>query len=156
MSRDTLMKLRYQSENGGKIYGNKPGILSGEIANPKVDVLTLSSDYKGLYFDNEYNFIDRSELLSLIEEIKNLQEFNITPSGLIEKLDSKYKLDDMRYQIDNLVFSRIKTIRLYNFLSTKNLSDENALIIALTYNSVIKRDEYLKVEEAIKSLVGGN
>ncbi len=157
ISRDALMKLRYASENGQKIYGNKPGILSGEITNPKVDVLTLPLDYKNLYFDNEYTFTSKGDLAKYKEELSYKKDFDLTISENILKLDSKYKVDDLRYKINGLTFSRLKTIRLYNFFITKNIPVKEAMLIALTYNSVIKRDEYLTLETEISNLLeGGN
>ncbi len=157
ITRDTLMKLRYQTENNQKIYGNKPGILSGEIANPKVDVLNLPVDYKNLYFDKEYTFTSKEDLEKYAEELSYKKDFDLTVSENILKLDNKYKVDDLRYKINDLIFSRLKTIRLYNFFITKNIPVKEAMLIALTYNSVIKRDEYLALESEITSLLeGGN
>lgn len=157
INKNTLMKLRFSTENNLKIYGSKPGILAGEIANPKVDLLVLPSDYKNLYFNNEYAFIDRSEMMNLDLEIKENKVFDTSVDELIEKLDSLYKISDLRYKINENLFSRIKTIRLYNFLKGKGLNLKNALIIALTYNTVIKKDEYETVMNIINALeIGGN
>ena len=157
ISRDVLMKLRYSTENEQKIYGSKPGILAGEIANSKVDILNLSDEYKNLYFNNEYGFLDRSEMISLLEEIKDIKDFNMNIDNNLLKLDSLYKENELRYNIENIYISRIKTIRIYNCLLTKNMNEKNALLIALTYNSVIKVDEYAKIENIVNSLIeGGN
>ena len=156
ISKTALMKLRYQTEKGQKIYG-KPGILSGEITNPRVDVLELPLDYKNLYFDNEYTFTNQSELDKFNEELSHKKDFDMTISENILKLDSKYKIDDLRYRINDLIFSRLKTIRLYNYFVTKNIPLKEAMLIALTYDRVIKRDEYLNLEREITTLLeGGN
>ncbi len=155
INRDMLMKLRFTSENGGKIYGNKPGVISGEISNSKVDTLSLEPEYTDTYFNLKYDFIGQDEMLKLKEEIKNLKEFDMTLDGNINKLDSNYKKSELKYKIGNIVLSRIKTIRLYNFLKTK-MSLKDALLIALTYNTVIKNNEYQKVVDIVESIVGGN
>ncbi len=152
-----LMKLRFATENDKKIYGNKPGILAGEITNPKVDALNLPSDYKNQFFDREYTFTSLDEVEKITREIKNKKDFDLEISDNIKLLDSKYKKDELRYVIDGLTFSRLKTIRLYNFLVTKKMPVKEAMLMALTYNSVIKRDEYMKLETIITSLLeGGN
>ncbi len=157
INNSVLMRLRYATENNQKIFGSKPGVLSGEIANSKVDSLNLPNDYKKQFFNFEYGFLDRSELEKLLAEIKETEEFDVSENETIQKLDSKYKISDLKYKIDNLYFSRIKTIRLYNFLIKKNLKPNDALLLALTYNSVIKRDEYVKLESMINTLLeGGN
>ena len=157
ITRDALMKLRYSSENNLRIYGSKPGILAGEIANPKVDILTLPNEYINLYFDNEYEFIDRSDMEKLLIDIYNNHNIDLNMDEYLEKLDKSYKTSELRYKINNIYLSRIKTIRIYNYLKTRSIPIKEALIIALTYHSVIKRDEYIEIEKQITKLVeGGN
>lgn len=157
ITRDALMKLRYSSENNLRIYGSKPGILAGEIANPKVDILTLPNEYINLYFDNEYEFIDRSDMEKLLIDIYNNHNIDLNMDEYLEKLDKSYKTSELRYKINNIYLSRIKTIRIYNYLKTRSIPVKEALIIALTYHSVIKRDEYEEIEKQITKLVeGGN
>ena len=157
ITRDALMKLRYSSENNLRIYGSKPGILAGEIANPKVDILTLPNEYIDLYFDNEYEFIDRSDMEKLLIDIYNNHNIDLNMDEYLEKLDKLYKISDLRYKINNIYLSRIKTIRIYNYLKTRSIPVKEALIIALTYHSVIKKDEYKEIEKQITKLVeGGN
>ena len=153
---DLLLKLRYQSENNQKIYGSKPGILSGEIANPKVDILKIPEEYKNLYFDYNYSMVDVNEIKTLLEDIKNQEPTDISLDDTLLNLDKKYKESELRYKINSILISRIKTIRIYNFLRSKGIASKNALLIALTYNSVIKNDEYKMLEEVVNSLEGGN
>ena len=155
ISNMVLMKLRYSTENNLRIYGSKPGVLAGEISNPKVDILTLPEEYRNMYFNHEYEFIDRSEMEKLIDDIKNDTSINLSIDENIMKLDNLYKISDLRYKINNLYFSRIKTIRIYNYLKGRNIPGTYALIIALTYQSVIKKDEYKLVENEITKLLGG-
>ena len=154
ISRDTLIKLRYSSETSGKIYGNKPGVLAGEITNPKVDVIKVTPEYLNNIYNLDYGFIDRSEIESLKKEINNLKVFDLTVDNVISKLDGSYMRDALRYVFDNVIISRIKTIRIYNFLKNK-LDPKSALLIALTYNSVLKTDEYSKIENVVNVIVGG-
>lgn len=156
INREVILKLRYAVLNNQKIYGSKAGILSGEISNSKVNVLSLTDEYLDLYFNNDFNFIDRSELLELINEFKNLKNFDLAVSDVVVSLDSLYKVDDLRYQVNNILISRVKTIRLYNYLLKKGLDKKSALIIALTYNSVITKEEYNMILEAVNKLLGGN
>ena len=140
----------------GKIYGNKPGVLAGEITNPKVDVIQLTPEYLGGYANLDYGFVDRSELESLKKEMDNLEVYDMNLDDVLTKLDASNKKDELRYKFDNVIISRLKTIRLFNFLKNR-LDTKNALIIALTYNSVLKTDEYSKIENVVNSIVeGGN
>jgi len=150
-SRDMLLKLRYTSENNGKIYGNKPGILSGEITNPKVDIIQLTPDYLNSYFNGEYSAISKSDLKMQLENLSNI---DMTLDGNLNLLDQNYKKDELRYQFDKFIISRIKTIRIYNYLKN-TLSAKDALIIALTYNSVLKNEEYESIVNIVNNIVGG-
>ena len=153
---DLLLKLRYQSENEQKIYGNKPGILAGEISNPKVDILQIPEEYKNLYFNFDYSMVDENELETLLDDINNQEPTDISLDDTLLNFDKKYKESELRYKINNVLISRIKTIRIYNFLRSKGYTSKNALLIALTYHSVIKNDEYKMLEEVVNSYEGGN
>ena len=155
INKNTLMKLRYSSENNQKIYGNKPGILSGEISNPKVDIISLSDEYINTYFNGNYSMIDKNEYQNLKKEIDELKDYDLTTDEVIQKLDDKYKNGELRYKFNNVLISRTKTIRLYNFLKNKNLSLKDALLIALTYNTVLKNDEYSEIEKIVEKIVEG-
>ena len=153
---DLLLKLRYQSENEQKIYGNKPGILAGEISNPKVDILQIPEEYKNLYFKFDYSMVDKNELKILLDDLNNQEPIDISLDDTLLNFDKQYKESELRYKINNVLISRIKTIRIYNFLRSKGYTSKNALLIALTYHSVIKNDEYKMLEEVVNSFEGGN
>ena len=154
ISRNTLLKLRYATENNIKIYGNKPGVLSGEISNPKVDIIKLDSNYVSGYFNSNYDFINQSALEEIKTEINNTKSFDMTLDGNINKLDEKYKLSDLKYKMNNVIISRLKTIRVYNLLKNK-MSLHDALLIALTYNSVLKIEEYKNIENIVNNIING-
>ena len=100
--------------------------------------------------------VDVNEIKTLLEDIKNQEPTDISLDDTLLNLDKKYKESELRYKINNILISRIKTIRIYNFLRSKGIASKNALLIALTYNSVIKNDEYKMLEEVVNSLEGGN
>ncbi|MBQ8892215.1 MAG: hypothetical protein IJ068_05110 [Bacilli bacterium] len=153
-SRDMLLKLRFASENNTKIYGNKPGILAGEITNPKVDIINLTPEYLNSYFSGDYEFVDKSELVTLKNELNNLDNFDMTIDSNIMKLDANYKKNDLKYQFDKNIISRVKTIRIYNYLKNR-YNTHDALIIALTYNSVLEKSEYDSIVNIVTNLLGG-
>ena len=150
ISKDTLLKLRYVSDTNGKIYGNKPGVLSGDIANPKVDTILLTDEYIDNYFDGEYDFVDKNILETINDDIA----FDVSVDENINLLDSKYKESDLKYKIGNTTLSRMKTIRIYNFLKNQ-ISSKDALLVGLTYNSVIPKEEYENIVKVINDMLGG-
>ena len=78
----------------------------------------------------------------------------MTLDGNINKLDEKYKLSDLKYKMNNVIISRLKTIRVYNLLKNK-MSLHDALLIALTYNSVLKIEEYKNIENIVNNIING-
>ena len=114
-------------------------------------MITLPQEYINSYFNGEYTTINKKEVDA---ELANLTEFDLTVDESLSKIDQKYKKDELRYQFDNIIISRIKTIRIYNYLKNK-ISMVDALIVALTYNSVLKNDEYEKIVNVVNNMIGG-
>ena len=100
--------------------------------------------------------VDENELETLLDDINNQEPTDISLDDTLLNFDKKYKESELRYKINNVLISRIKTIRIYNFLRSKGYTSKNALLISLTYHSVIKNDEYKMLEEVVNSLEGGN
>ena len=148
---DTIIKrLRYSSEMGKKLFGNKEGSLAGEITNMKVDVLNIPNDYLDKYFNNEFDIISKEEVQSYQDLLTN----HLVLNGDELKLLKKYR-DGIRYNINGLYFSRCKVSRIYNTLINNGIDTNKALLFAFCYNSVITKDEYQMVKDFLTNL-GGN
>ncbi len=149
---ETIKRLRYASVNGKKVFGNKPGSLTGEITNLKVNAIDLTGDYLSKFFNNEFNDITRDEVreyVKLIHNSSNVGDY----SDELDKLSSYH--NGLRYVIEGINVSYNKVHRIYNVLRSYGIDSKKALRFAVCYNLVITKDEYNKLND-ILSKIGGN
>ncbi len=149
---ETIKRLRYASVNGKKVFGNKPGSLTGEITNLKVNALDLNDEYLNSFFNNEFNDITADEVREYIKLAHNSS--NVGDYGdELEKLNS-YR-SGLRYTFDGIIVSCNKVVRNYNILRSYGIDANKALHFAVCYNLVITKDEYNKLVNLLDN-IGGN
>ena len=149
---ETIKRLRYSSENGEKVFGNKPKSLVGEITNLKVNSLDISDDYYDKFFNNNFATLTGDEVREYTKLIHNSTNVGNYDDEL-EFLD-KYR-DGIRYVIDNIIVSYNKVVRNYSILRSYGIDCKKALDFAVCYNLVITKDEYDKLKNVLDEL-GGN
>lgn len=149
---ETIKRLRYASENGKKVFGSKPGSLSGEITNLKVNALDINSDYLSKFFDNKFSTLtadETREYVKLIHNSTNVGDY----SDELDKLNS-YR-NGLRYNFDGIIVSYNKVVRNYSILRSYGIDAKKALQFAVCYNLVITKDEYDKLNNLLEK-IGGN
>ena len=149
---ETIKRLRYASTNGKKVFGNKPGSLTGEITNLKVNALDLNSEYLNSFFNNEFKDITPDEVreyIKLIHNSTNVGDY----SDELDKLNN-YR-NGLRYTIEGVNVSYNKVLRNYNVLRSYGIDAKKALQFSVGYNLVITKDEYNKLSELLDN-IGGN
>ena len=149
---ETIKRLRYASTNGSKVFGSKPGSLTGEITNLKVNTLELNDIYLNNFFDNEFNNITQDEVreyVKLVHNSSNVGDY----SDELDKLNV-YR-NGLRYTIDGINVSYNKVVRNYNILRSYGIDAKKALQFAVCYNLVITKDEYNKLNDLLDK-IGGN
>ncbi len=149
---ETIKRLRYASETGSKVFGNKPGSLTGEITNLKVHALTLSDDYLSKFFNNTFNNITSDEVreyAKLVRDSSNVGDY----SDELDKLNP-YR-NGLRYVIEGINVSCNKVFRNYSVLRSYGIDNKKALEFAVCYNLIITKDEYNKLSDFLEK-IGGN
>ena len=149
---ETIKRLRYASTNGSKVFGSKPGSLTGEITNLKVNTLDMNDIYLNSFFDNEFNGITNDEVreyVKLVHNSSNVGDY----SDELDKL-KEYR-NGLRYTIEGINISYNKVIRNYNILRSYGIDAKKALQFAVCYNLVITKDEYNKLNDLLDK-IGGN
>lgn len=149
---ETIKRLRYCSENGQKVFGNKPKSLVGEITNLKVNSLDITSEYNNKFFNNEFSTFTGEEVREYIKLIHNSSNVGNYDDEL-DFLD-KYR-HGMRYVINDINISYNKVVRNYSILRSYGIDSKKALEFAVCYNLVITKDEYEKLKNVLDEL-GGN
>ena len=148
----TIKRLRYSSENGKKVFGTKPGSLTGEITNLKVNALDISDDYMKKFFNNEFATLTGEEVreyTKLIHNSSNVGDY----SDELDKLNA-YR-NGLRYIIEGVNVSYNKVVRNYSILRSYGIDTKKALQFAVCYNLVITKDEYDKLNNLLET-IGGN
>lgn len=149
---ETIKRLRYASTNGSKVFGSKPGSLTGEITNLKVNTLDMNDIYLNSFFDNEFNGITNDEVreyVKLVHNSSNVGDY----SDELDKLN-EYR-NGLRYTIEGINISYNKVVRNYNILRSYGIDAKKALQFAVCYNLVITKDEYNKLNDLLDK-IGGN
>ena len=149
---ETIKRLRYASVNGSKVFGSKPGSLTGEITNLKVNTLDMNDIYLNSFFDNEFANITQDEVreyVKLVHNSSNVGDY----SDELDKLN-EYR-DGLRYTIEGINVSYNKVVRNYNILRSYGIDTKKALQFAVCYNLVITKDEYSKLNDLLDK-IGGN
>ena len=149
---ETIKRLRYASTNGSKVFGSKPGSLTGEITNLKVNTLDMNDIYLNSFFDNEFSGITNDEVreyVKLVHNSSNVGDY----SDELDKL-KEYR-NGLRYTIEGINSSYNKVIRNYNILRSYGIDAKKALQFAVCYNLVITKDEYNRLNDLLDK-IGGN
>ena len=149
---ETIKRLRYASTNGMKVFGNKPGSLTGEITNLKVNALDLNDEYLNSFFNNQFINITADEVreyVKLVQNSSNVGDY----SDELDKLNG-YR-NGLRYNIEGINVSYNKVARIYNILRSYGIDSKKALQFAVCYNLVITKDEYNKLNDLLDK-IGGN
>ena len=149
---ETIKRLRYASTNGSKVFGSKPGSLTGEITNLKVNTLDMNDIYLNSFFDNEFSGITNDEVreyVKLVHNSSNVGDY----SDELDKL-KEYR-NGLRYTIEGINISYNKVIRNYNILRSYGIDAKKALQFAVCYNLVITKDEYNRLNDLLDK-IGGN
>ena len=149
---ETIKRIRYSSENGRKVFGTKPGSLTGEITNLRVNALDISSDYLNKFFNNDFADLTGDEVREyerLVHNSTNVGDY----SDELEVLNPYLK--GLRYVIDGINISSKKVVRNYNILRSYDTEKKKALEFAVCYNLVITKEEYDRLESKLNE-IGGN
>ena len=149
---ETIKRLRYASTNGSKVFGSKPGSLTGEITNLKVNTLDMNDIYLNSFFDNEFSGIANDEVreyVKLVHNSSNVGDY----SDELDKLN-EYR-NGLRYTIEGINVSYNKVVRNYNILRSYGIDTKKALQFAVCYNLVITKDEYNRLNDLLDK-IGGN
>lgn len=149
---ETIKRLRYASVNGRKVFGSKPGALTGEITNLKVNTLEMNDIYLNSFFDNEFKDITPEEVREYVKLTRNSTNVG-DYSDELDKLNV-YR-NGLRYTIDGINVSYNKVVRNYNILRSYGIDAKKALQYAVCHNLVITKDEYSKLSELLDN-IGGN
>ncbi len=117
--------------------------------------------YKGINKDNkkeitntiDINFKDKDKYDNIIKNTKDLQISNsIFNNAYIQSINKYIDYDSaLIYNFKGIRISRLKVLRIYNTLIKSGIKDSfDSLMYAITYNTIISRENYDKLSKCIK------
>ena len=127
-------------------------ILTGIISTKNDNTLASLIDYSSIInfvFDEQ---IDHRISQFVEEKSKEGYSYEISTDDLIDKIESNYLKNNIMYDFDGIIISRLKVLRIYSLLisSYPEYSKEQLLLFAVTYNSILDHDEFNRIKSIIK------
>ncbi len=148
---ETIKRLRFCSETGKKVFGNKPGSLTADITHLKVNTLDITSEYLNTFFNNKFATLTGDEVREYTKLIHNSSNVGNYDDEL--EMLNKYR-NGLRYVIEGINISYNKVLRNYCILRSYGINVQKALHFAVCYNLVITKDEYDKLKNVLDELGG--
>ena len=71
----------------------------------------------------------------------------ISNNNIITLLEENYKKDEVTYDIDGVLISRLKVLRIFTTLYNNGYTDDNSLMYAIVYNSLITQEQLHKIQD---------
>ena len=147
-----LRRLKHAKSNGREIFrtyqSNKDriSISREEMHDPNNDDYMRDEEHELIFFD----IPDKELMDDIITKNRNTTISNsVYTDKNIKYLESNYKLDDIHYNIDGIVISRLKALRIYQTLLNNKINNDNAFLYAVTYRSLLTKAEYDKLQDCI-------
>lgn len=86
--------------------------------------------------------------------ISDNENDNITSMSLnniyIRELDDAYMVNEYLYDIDGVIISRFKVLRVFETLLSNGLGNLDGIFIAITRNSILTKDELERIDKEIR------
>ena len=70
----------------------------------------------------------------------------ISNNNIIRLLEKNYKKDEVTYNIDGVLISRLKVLRIFTTLYNNGYTDADSLMYAILYNSLITQEQLDKIQ----------
>lgn len=132
-------------------------VKTSDVAFPKRDgekgvILSETGRYgnysNSYYRDNitKYEEYDRVILESGNDSITSISLNNV----YIKELDDAYKVSEHLYNIDGIMISRLKVLRMFETLISSGLGNLDGLFVAITRNSILTKDELERLDKEIR------
>ena len=126
------------------------GIITTE-SNKELDKIINKNE-----LENNYSGIDSyKEILEFLSQEENKgYSYEMSNDELINDFEKLFKQNQIEYKLNDIIISRYKTQRIYSLLKKHFTEDKDdqLLLFALTYNSLLSHDEYEKIKSDIKEL----
>lgn len=150
--------LEYRSE-GGRV-----GTIKTDVVNLSGDCELAESTIKRLVPDDVEDLLANSKCKELLDSYSPRKISKATlEDPVIMELEERFKVDDSMYRIDDIVISRRKVLRNYEFLvnntsllPVSERDTQKMLLVATINNSLLNSSEIERIDRAVGEVLAYN
>ena len=132
-------------------------VKTSDIAFPKRNVekgvilseLGRFENYCNRYYEENVTKYDEYDRIISDNENDNITSMSLN-NIYIRELDDAYKVSEYLYDIDGVMISRFKVLRVFETLLSNRLGNLDGLFVAITRNSILTKDELERIDKEIR------
>lgn len=132
-------------------------VKTSDIAFPKrngekgviLSELGRFENYCNRYYEENVTKYDEYDRIISDNENDNITSMSLN-NIYIRELDDAYKVSDYLYDIDGVMISRFKVLRVFETLLSNRLGNLDGLFVAITRNSILTKDELERIDKEIR------
>ena len=132
-------------------------VKTSDIAFPKrngekgviLSELGRFENYCNKYYEENVTKYDEYDRIISDNENDNITSMSLN-NIYIRELDDAYKVSEYLYDIDGVMRSRFKVLRVFETLLSNRLGNLDGLFVAITRNSILTKDELERIDKEIR------
>lgn len=132
-------------------------VKTSDIAFPKrngekgviLSELGRFENYCNRYYEENVTKYDEYDRIISDNENDNITSMSLN-NIYIRELDDAYKVSEYLYDIDGVMISRFKVLRVFETLLSNRLGNLDGLFVAITRNSILTKDELERIDKEIR------
>lgn len=132
-------------------------VKTSDIAFPKrngekgviLSELGRFENYCNKYYEENVTKYDEYDRIISDNENDNITSMSLN-NIYIRELDDAYKVSEYLYDIDGVMISRFKVLRVFETLLSNRLGNLDGLFVAITRNSILTKDELERIDKEIR------
>ena len=164
MLKGYISSLKSGSKGGMILAGDTRDMLdmglivkTSDIAFPKrngekgviLSELGRFENYCNRYYEENVTKYDEYDRIISDNENDNITSMSLN-NIYIRELDDAYKVSEYLYDIDGVMISRFKVLRVFETLLSNGLGNLDGLFVAITRNSILTKDELERIDKEIR------
>lgn len=164
MLKGYISSLKSGSKGGMILAGDTRDMLdmglivkTSDIAFPKrngekgviLSELGRFENYCNRYYEENVTKYDEYDRIISDNENDNITSMSLN-NIYIRELDDAYKVSEYLYDIDGVMISRFKVLRVFETLLSNRLGNLDGLFVAITRNSILTKDELERIDKEIR------
>lgn len=106
-------------------------------------------NYCNRYYEENVTKYDEYDTVISDNENDNITSMSLN-NIYIRELDDAYKVSEHLYDIDGVMISRFKVLRVFETLLSNGLGNLDGLFVAITRNSILTKDELERLDKEIR------